>query len=631
MPPVMVALEDPVGIASELNELAKIRANEWAEEPERKKKHQSALMIGAMRQAVEHGAEHQESERRSTIVGVLGALLPAHVGMATGGQPGRAGVMRGMERAGRINEVELDAIHDRAWDKYQSMYDEEARRNYLDNEYPAALAAFEQAMIIPLDTAYLDWLRGEALRKHLLGNYDRHDVESGIGYTAALYSMLLDATGRKTVCDYLETCLQADPQQPEAFVIRGLVFNQDSLARQWLEATARAIEPHGGWDGMVSHLYGALRDRLVAVLGSTLDALKKPMASLSNYSYELSAVMVRYLQRLYDLESGRLIGSVVEYRVVAILGVVAKHDLPNHRLVSVRTEPTRLQTVRILQRAVAALSNEGERWLRAGPRDEIANLFEPTSSRRYPYQGLFLVEERQAVRMEMSGRISPAEFDTQAQSAIRQARLEAGGHLVGALLAVNTLGSAWQKIKTEPGLKTTAGFASGLVALTGSVMEGVGAALRKTRWGGMRLAKPMGNTIFSLTTRAAALGFAGKLAGTIGAVITGVLAIWEGVEEWSLSPVYGTTMIILGAGMLLAGYLVIAVAASPAGIVLALVLALIMILVGFLKKDEIQKWLDRAIEFGHNKVRQRFVSVIEQLQAMESLGQQGDDQAVMGG
>src|SRR5690606_17289420 len=33
MPPVMVALDDPVGIATELNELAKIRANEWAEEP----------------------------------------------------------------------------------------------------------------------------------------------------------------------------------------------------------------------------------------------------------------------------------------------------------------------------------------------------------------------------------------------------------------------------------------------------------------------------------------------------------------------------------------------------------------------------------------------------------------------
>src|SRR5690606_22498418 len=43
--PAMVALPDPVGIAGDLNELVKLRAVEWADQPARRERYESALLI----------------------------------------------------------------------------------------------------------------------------------------------------------------------------------------------------------------------------------------------------------------------------------------------------------------------------------------------------------------------------------------------------------------------------------------------------------------------------------------------------------------------------------------------------------------------------------------------------------
>ncbi|WP_413615349.1 hypothetical protein MRB56_21385 [Halomonas cupida] len=621
MPPLMVALDDPVGIATELNELAKIRAIEWAEEPERKQKHQSALMIGVLRQAVENGAATEESEQRKAQMAAWGTFFPGHSGMMVGGAPSLSYLNARVERAGRIDESELEAIHADAWEKYKEMYDEDARSAYLENEYPKELADFEQSTIKPLDDAYLGWLQGEALKKSLLCNFDRKDVESGVAYTLALYNMLLDASGRKPVFDFLKECAQSNPMESSAFVLRGLVFNQDELAEQWLEAASQAYAPEGGWDGMANHLYGTFKGKLVEALG---DNIQDAMTNLSRYGYELSAVFVHHLKRLYELDTGRLVGSESDFRMVAILGTIAKHDAPDHRLVSIRTEPTRLQTLSILQRATAAMSEQGRRQV--GPSDELRGLFDPVNSERYPYQGLLLVEETQATRLEMSGTLSPEQFDRQVQSNMRmQSRLEAGGNFVGAILTAVTVTSAWDKLGKEPSLKNWVGLGSGMAALVGGLLEGAGAALRNSRWGAARLAKPLTFGASRITTRAVALGFYGKLTGTVGAVVAGVIAIWDGVLEWDFSPIYSVVMTGLGLGMIAAGVLMFSTATAGLGFGISLVIAFFMFVASFLKKDEIQKWLDRTIEFGHNEAGQQYPDIVKQREAMNALGQQDSD------
>lgn len=616
-PPAMVALGDPAGIAADLNELVKQRALEWAEEPERKKKHESALLIGAVREAVERGGELQTSERRRTVMAAMSVFFPASVGAAYGGSPDMRGRMRAIEAAGRIGEAELETIHANAWRKYERMYDEEARRQYLEQEYPAEQMAFEAAVVEPLDQAYLGWLGSETLKEYLRYNFDREDAASGVAYTGLLYTVLKDASGRKPVCDFLERCLEEDPTQPEAVLGRGLVFNQDELARQWMAVAAQGVEPGGGWDGVAGMLWDGINSVLAERLGA---GIGEAMASLNNYAHEYSGVMVRRLQNLYDLSSGQLIASNADTRVMAILGALARHDAPDHALVTVRTRVSRLQAVRIMGNANEALLSPG-RMPRPDHPDSMRQLFDPTGPRVH-FQGVLLVERTQTTRLSGTLDLTPEGFEWQVNTTIRRlSRLEAGGHFVGALLAAFTVSSAWKDMRTIPGYKTTFGFGAGVATLTGGLMEGAGAAVRTTNWGGGRLAPRLGWSIARVSTRAEALGFAGRMIGTVGAVVSGALAVWEGVVEWNSSRNYAIGMIGLGLGMIAVGVLLfVGVIGGVVALVAAFVLALIMFVVGFLKNDEIQKWLDKAIDFGRHRDGV-FPNIEAQFEALHALGQ----------
>ncbi|MEZ0470327.1 T6SS effector BTH_I2691 family protein [Luteimonas salinilitoris] len=625
-PPAMVALDDPSGIAADLNELAKQRLREWAQAPERKKKHESALLIGAVRQAVENGGELQTSERRRQTMGILGALMPAHVGAAYGGRPGIRGVANAMDRAGRLSESELEAIHADAWEKYEDMYDEAARKRYLENEYPAELAAFEESTIKALDEAYIGWMGSAPFREYFRGNFDPNHVQSGVVYTGVLYTVLNDASGRKLVCDYMEQCFDADPSDPNSILCRGLVFNQDQLARKWMDTTGEVPEPDGGWNGMVERLWSVANTLLGEAAGSLVTAAR---ASLNNYAYEYSGVLIRKLKKIYDLRTGALIASQVEPRALSILGMIARSDAPEYRLMTVRTEMNRMQARWVMGRAAEAAADPRRRSPYS-PR-ELRNMYDPRAG-RVTFQGVVLVEQTQYAHFEGVQRLSPEEFDLRMQSSVRLAsRIEAGGHFVAALLALWSLGSAWDDMKKAPSAKTKWSFASGVAALSGTLMETAGTALKTSQWGAMPFGKTIVRRAGTVVTRSQALSFAGRMIGMIGGVISGVLTIVEGFSEYSISPVYGLAMVGLGTGMVIAAVMLgIGMVSGPVGIIITLILALIAFLVSFLKKDEIQKWLDRTVAFGHHR-QDSFGSIEAQWQSMQTLGSEEAATAGAGG
>lgn len=153
-------------------------------------------------------------------------------------------------------------------------------------------------------------------------------------------------------------------------------------------------------------------------------------------------------------------------------------------------------------------------------------------------------------------------------------------------------------------------------------MESAGAALRNTAWGKMRLAPRVGYGVAKISiTRARALSLAGKLIGTVGAVISGVLVFWEGVAEFGINPVYGGMMMVLGIGLAAVGVLLyFSVITGGVAFIAALILSLIMFVVGFLKKNEIEKWLDKTIGFGGH--RDGVFAIIQlQEEALNALGQ----------
>ncbi|WP_157959080.1 T6SS effector BTH_I2691 family protein [Salinicola endophyticus] len=591
MDAAVIGLVDPVAVAMEIKELSRERVLDWTSEPDRKRKHESAVMIQTVKAAVENGAEAATAESRSMLMGVLGAIMPAHVGAAYGGQPGLSGVARAMDEAKKLSEDDINLVHERAWEKYKERYDFSAHETFLKVEYPTQLNEFEEKLSNPLDRAYVDWLESSPLKNGFKHNYDRKSISSGVFYVMALYRLIKDASYSKIVFSYLEKCLGDDPENDDAILSRGFCFNNDSLVASWSSIGGSAYEPQGGWDGVASSLWGAIN----SALGGFTDRQRKDaMKTLSHYTYEYSGALIKKLQQVYDMSSGEMVASSSEIRVVAMLGGVAKGYNTNYRLVEVEARATGQQIKKITQNLVRGISGE----VRYNGPSEVGAVFDPIDE-RYTYKGLLLVESQ--TEFSVSIKMTAEELDGYAQSTIRRmTNLEAGGHFVSAMLAIYSFGSTWDEFSKKASVKSIAGLSSGLTTIAGSLMEGAGAALRNTAFGSAELARTFQISQTAISTRAAGIGAAGKLVGTIGAVISGVLMFWDGLENRNVSPLYGYSTMALGVSMFLVGVITF-FAGTGVGIVLSLIISAIMVAVGFLRPDEVDKWLDKTIFFGEHR------------------------------
>ncbi|MDI6005267.1 T6SS effector BTH_I2691 family protein [Cobetia marina] len=619
MPALMVGITDPIGISSDLNEIIKKRIVIWAEEPVRSQKHKTALMIASLQRAVENGIEDEVSEGRKKISAFFGLLFPAHAGIMSGdGSVNIESYNASVNNAGLISEEELEGLHKEAWNKYLDMYDEKARSKYLEEEYPNQLMKFEDSIISPLDVAYISWLKSSSLSTSFLCNYDDDDLESGSCYTAALYSLICGAVGRKDICDFILECFHKDPEEHTEVFVRGLMLNQQTLIESWVEIAGQGHTPYGGWDAFVNQFYSTFKDKLIAYAA---DSISSGMRVLQHYSMEVAGVVTRSLKKVFNVSTGSLTATKVEYQSILALGLIAKNESKNLRFIEVRTEPTKLQTFKILQNSLSSLS-EGSKFIYKGP-GSVESLFDPTTYKRYPYHGLMLIQLDDVSRISTAATITPEDFDLQLQSNLKaQARLASGGFFVSALLTLHVVGSAWEQMKTSPSLKSYTSFGSGLASLAGVTMEGVGALLRSSSIGAMRLSLSLSNTIISINVRTSFLGYAGKIIGAAGAVVTGLIAIWDGVDDLGVKPYYGYSLIGLGVGIIIAGVAVFFASAVIATVafIISIMISVVMFVVGYMKPDDLEKWLDKTMFFGNDGAGERFTDIEQQQIALENLG-----------
>lgn len=618
--PAMIALADPAAIGSELNELAKANTHDWMNEPARKKRHESATMIEAIRRAVQNGGEMSESEWRKAQVGFLGALMPATLGAALGGRPGPAGVAEGMRRAGRLSAKDLDEIHAKSWKKYRKMYNKDAVDNYFNVEFPSALRAFEARNVVPLDKAYIAWIGSPMLRDWMNLNADENDLRSGLAYSHALYVVVLDALGRKQVCDYLGECFRLDPTDENAVFSRAMVFNQEKMAKAWKEAGMQT--PATGWDGVVNRVWSGFN----ALLGAVAEDMSKAAKSLLNlYTYEYAAVLTQRLHAVFDTTTGELIAGAVERRAVIMLGAVAKVNSPRSSVITVRSRMTEMQAMYVATGVAESTTSPRTAMHDSGSR--VRDAFE-VGGKRVTMQGVLIVDEDVSLRTQGVVELPPEQIQRQIQRSLRTgAMVEGGAHVASALLSLWTLSVASRDFeKTDTGFNAvTLNYIGACSATMGATLEGAGALLRLTRFGSAALPGFASRLMPVLSSRAAGISLLGRLAGAVGGVITGLLLIWEGIQDFSLSPGYAGIMISLGLSIIWVSWAVASMTLGGVpGFFIALLIALVALVVSFMKKDEIERWLDKAIDFG-NHAKGSFDTEKVQWDAMQALGGSEED------
>nr|WP_243865893.1 T6SS effector BTH_I2691 family protein [Burkholderia pseudomallei] len=211
--PALVALDDPAGMALELNGLALQRSAEFSENPQRKWKHDTALLIGALKEAVGHGAVEDDIRSNQSAADIAEGMANIEGGdqttdaltLMTQGYGAYKRRLAERERARteereRIrdaSEAKSGMLGDEAWKKYTSYYDKSRVEQELA-DYQTKLTDFSNQTLAKLDVPYLAWLRSGAFSSYLSHNFDSKDLDSGASYTELVTQVIHNASGRTT-------------------------------------------------------------------------------------------------------------------------------------------------------------------------------------------------------------------------------------------------------------------------------------------------------------------------------------------------------------------------------------------------------------------------------------------------
>ena len=262
-PPLMVALDDPVGVAAELAALMNWRLENFLHEPDRIRPMAVSAAIQQLRDSVEHQAELKAADAVSSARANISAYAEMRGGPGAG-----AVATEGFE----LTPADLANIRKGAWKNggYLEKYDEGQRGSWQER-HETELRALDATVIKPLADAHVALLKGEKLQAHLNCNHDPEDLQSGAGYLGAVLSCIASTVDKEPQASLYQEWFESTPQSRDNMLLRAFSLNQDRIAGE----VAAVAESTGDmklaklpWDKLFS-LYNEASRRIGA---DTLDA-----------------------------------------------------------------------------------------------------------------------------------------------------------------------------------------------------------------------------------------------------------------------------------------------------------------------------------------------------------------------
>ena len=638
--PAMVALDDPVGIALELNGLVLQHTAEFSEEPQRKWRHETALTIAALKQAVMEGAVKKEAAKRKgwadvvTNMGEYGDPQAAMILQTVVGPDGKTAAEH-IEAARQADHARIEAevaqsadtIGEEAWQEdYATLFDEAAQQAELSpsSDYARALDEHARTRIEPLDESFLAWLKSQPMERYFLHNFDTAHLGSGLSYIAILGSLFTMTGGRAAVVRYLEDELVRDPTQRTALVIRGFAFNQDALVRAWIQGATAAQE-----EGLAPTLaeagekvYDGFKD---VILAGNEGAV---FHGLSGYVYRLSAGIVNVLSKEVTSATARLAARLPTRMLYGILGSIARTE--GLTLIDLHTSLSPRQAARMVSRALASLLGGGANQYVSAAEQRLSDV--PGS-----FRGVVLIDEAQAraLRIARGGRtpgsaqvsllVTPQVMEEALHGmAARLANGEVKGGVVGAILTAICgcfVHREYASAKGDERAKLAWDwYGATLTSLVGGSMEIAGHALEHTAFGATQLSKQFRILNIQLSTLSEWLTGSGKLLGAVGGVVGAVLCFWDADEEWQRG--HYVIMVAYGALGLLSVISTILLFTTfvALGFIAGIIIGLIIIAIAMFKQNKIQDWLENAGFFGDGQLKP-FKGLAPQMLALAKLGE----------
>ncbi|HEL3180390.1 TPA: hypothetical protein UME25_002530 [Stenotrophomonas maltophilia] len=638
--PALVALDDPIGIISDLNQLAIERILEWEAEPERRERVESASSISLIEGAVRRGAFEDVAYRRREA-----AMFGRGVVSILGGKTNAEQLARPLQAWNHDifaveDEEAVLAQADKSWRKYsRHLRQVDAHTHWLETIYAPAQARFHEDTVADLDRAMIAWWQAPSFKQHMQSNYDSKDSTSGVLYQEVVTNLLRDSASRGLIMGYLlERLQQDDVQDPGAILLRAQMWNQDALLKTWRETIEKASVAPGtrDWLTAANGLSNALKALLDAESSGKLSAMFQGTARLVE---QLSGPLTRMI--------GGGVGKVFEGGAmllptrmqVGMLTALAQSASPGTELVDLSGHTTPKRARNALAMAVSERAGlNAASQARALAAHAVAAADADMEGKRFRVGLVALVDSDQLrlfkalnAKAVITGTSRHAELSrtlttVDMYDAIRGSFAKLGStsyaygtaSLVFASASLSELSRQYSKALPRERPLLGANFAAGVGALVGDSAMLLGEMGSKLPWFSQKLAEPMGRWAAYAQTRAEAVYASGRWLSGIAGMVLGGLTVYEGVRDFKLDAVYGIGMITGGIATMVAAGLLLWGAAIPLALILMLVAAVVTVVVGWFKPDEVERWMDKTIHFGGNDAG-FFSTVEDQLASMKNL------------
>lgn len=621
-PPALVALDDPIGIISDLNQLATERILEWEAEPERQERLQSASSISMIEGAVRQGAFEDVAYRRREA-----ALFGRGVVSILGGETSAEQLARPLQAWNHDifaveDEEEVLVKAEKSWRKYSHhLRQRDAHTHWLEQVYAPAQARFYEDTVADLDRACIAWWQAPAFLQHMQSNYDSRDSTSGLLYQEVVTNLLRDSSSRGLIMGYLlERLQQDDVQDPGAILLRAQMWNQDALLKTWKQIMEKASAAPGtrDWLTAANGLSNALKALLDAESAGKLGAMFQGTAKLvEQLSGPLTHMIGRGMGRVF--EGGAML--LPTRMQVGMLTALAQSASPGSELVDLsgHTTPKRARNALAMVVSERAGLNAASQ-ARAVAAHAVAAADADMDGKRFRIGLVALVDSDQLrlfkalnAKAVITGTSRHAELartltTVDLYDALRGSFAKPGNtsfaygtaSLVFASASLFELSRQYSKALPRERSLLGANFAAGVGALVGDSAMLLGEIGSKLPWFSQKLAEPMGRWAAYAQTRAAAVYAAGRWLSGIAGMVLGGLTVYEGARDFKLARSYGIGMIISGLATFFASFLILAGTALPLAILLMIVAAVVAVVVAWFKPDEVERWLDRTLHFGMN-------------------------------
>lgn len=304
--PMMVAVPDPAGIATELALLMQARSfafmHDETHDKDRLRKTALSGAIGQIREAIQTQAEQDYISDRESMAQRDEQGYPVSHGMVSTWVPGNA-ALAAQDR--HISKEKLAKVRDDAWKKYSDLYSENDLRDW-QNNFNSAQQTFETNVITPLAQAHHDWMNHDPTHQHFICNYDTKAAESGVVYTTVFGQCIAGTQDKQPCAGLFNDWLQGNMTDQHNLLLRALSFNQDLQAEAVENASKNAV----AWAELPW-------DKLIGIGKTTfeqlLEAQKDEVGRLTTL---VAGAITTTLKRVS--ESGRI------YSGLVALGVMAK-------------------------------------------------------------------------------------------------------------------------------------------------------------------------------------------------------------------------------------------------------------------------------------------------------------------